>query len=509
MNLLSRTAEKELTVTCDSDKFFEDLRVGMLTSAMSDNDCEITPETLLSFFTDNPEDIAYRSSIVRDVIGNADILASFRSVLLLIRQMKKNASFLPAKDRRRRTLSLYRLMRNFSRAAEILGKSLNGCGEALTELRERLVLQTENADYRKSLETLDRIDLSFLETSSVSIEIDCWQYNPASFVIQEFSDVKFDGDNFSRCKNPESAGLSKLWKVETGKYSLFEEKLLELYASRNKTEFDILERAVYQKTDCYAELISMERAFAFYVAAGNLYEKLKGSPVCFPKISKDGFIADFKGIYSLGLAVKGITPIANDICLDGRFYIFTGANNSGKTEFITAVSQAQLLFQCGMFVPCESAVMTPVSHMHTLFMGGEEAGYKDSRLGAELTQFKTIMEFIKGNKGTHICWLNEPMTGTSPDEGVQVCRDITEFLVKEDVKGMIVTHFYELFDMVSGEVGSIVMQVIEKDNDKAERTFKVMEDKPAHKSYAMEIAQRFGLDRESFLKRYRANGGKA
>ena len=94
----------------------------------------------------------------------------------------------------------------------------------------------------------------------------------------------------------------------------------------------------------------------FYVGSVHLHEELtkRGCDICFPEpLSIEERSLRFKRLVDPSLAiVSKRQPVGNDLRAEGTLrFVITGANQGGKTCFLRSVGLAQLMMQCGLFVP--------------------------------------------------------------------------------------------------------------------------------------------------------------
>ena len=117
--------------------------------------------------------------------------------------------------------------------------------------------------------------------------------------------------------------------------------------------------ALAQSTDHILSFFTMLRVeLGFYVACLNLRDQLvrKGEPLCFPEPLPAGHpVLICQGLYDVCLSLRiEERVVGNDVGGDGiALVITTGANRGGKSIFLRSVGLAQLMMQCGMFVPAE------------------------------------------------------------------------------------------------------------------------------------------------------------
>jgi hypothetical protein len=123
---------------------------------------------------------------------------------------------------------------------------------------------------------------------------------------------------------------------------------------------NLVANALAQSTDHILSFLTMLRTeLAFYIGCLNLHGQLtrQGEPVCFPlPVAAGERRHTFSGLYDVCLSlVMGQRVVGNELTADHKtLAIITGANQGGKSTFLRSIGLAQLMMQCGMFVPAHS-----------------------------------------------------------------------------------------------------------------------------------------------------------
>ena len=248
--------------------------------------------------------------------------------------------------------------------------------------------------------------------------------------------------------------------------------------------------AVAQSTDHVKGFFGLLRAeLGFYLGCLNLREQLTaiGQPVCFPVPAgpgEDRFTA--RGLYDASLALtKDGTVTGNDVDADGRQLIMiTGANQGGKSTFLRAVGQAQLMLRAGMFAAAGSLTASVCSGVFTHFKREEDATMEKGKLDTELERMSAIADRIRPG-GLLLC--NESFASTNEREGSQIAREIIRALAEAGIRIVFVTHLYDLAESCyAGNTGRALFLRAQREPD-GSRTFRLPEGKPLPTSYGEDL----------------------
>ncbi len=121
-----------------------------------------------------------------------------------------------------------------------------------------------------------------------------------------------------------------------------------------------------------------------------------------------------------------------------RVFLVTGPNSGGKTRLLQAVGLAQLLGQCGFFVPAAEATLLQVDGMFVSFGQAPAADATEGRLGTELLRVRALFETICVGG---MVLVDELCSGTNPSEGEELFRHVVDLLVELEPQAFLSTHF--------------------------------------------------------------------
>lgn len=265
-------------------------------------------------------------------------------------------------------------------------------------------------------------------------------------------------------------------------------------------------------TDLIPELI-------YYIKWAEYIQKLqeKGFPFAKSSIYNEGenasdpYAMQARGIYNLKLAVFETEEsghiVPNDMDFDGerRVYILTGANRGGKTTITQAIGQLFVLAQGGIYIPGKAFTFSPVTGIYTHFPADEDKTLDLGRLGEECKRFKAIYEEADSRS---LLLLNESFSTTSFEEGYYIAKDSVRAILHKGMRTIYNTHMHKLaFDVdemneeqqkaehTEGKAFSLIVHT-----KGTERSYQVEVATPEGKSYASEIAQKYGVTYEMLVK---------
>ncbi len=287
----------------------------------------------------------------------------------------------------------------------------------------------------------------------------------------------------------------------------FRTALHDVFKSSIKGWRAIVGEYVLENSDFLLQLLP---EIEFLNRAATLIRRLKdkGYSLCTPDIRPANEKAfEAYALYNPDVALRIETPIVpNDIIFDdaAHFYILSGPNRGGKSVVTCAMGLAQCLCQLGVGVPAERATVSTVDAVFTHFPEGAEDTIDKGRLGEECARLREIFD---ASTGDSMILLDESLSSTGSYEASFIAAEILSGFAARGCRGMFSTHLHELSGSLddinrrSAEQGGILVDTLVADiEEEGKRSFKICRRKPDGKSYARDIARRYGLDFDNLLK---------
>jgi DNA mismatch repair ATPase MutS len=266
---------------------------------------------------------------------------------------------------------------------------------------------------------------------------------------------------------------------------------------------NLVANALAQSTDHILSFFTMLRTeLAFYIGCLNLHGQLAqmGEPMSFPQpLTPSERRHCFNGLYDVCLALTMKQKVVgNDGVADQKtLVVITGANQGGKSTFLRSIGLAQLMMQCGMFVPAEAFSANVCDGLFTHYKRKEDTTMSSGKLDEELSRMSDIVKNITSNP---MVLFNESFAATNEREGSEIARQIICALLEKRIKVFFVTHLYEFADsFYDKQMDNAIFLRAERQADGG-RTFKVIEGKPLPTSYGEDLYKRiFGTDNSSIV----------
>ena len=210
-------------------------------------------------------------------------------------------------------------------------------------------------------------------------------------------------------------------------------------------------------------------------------------------------VFEAKALANPVIAVRtGASVVPNDFSFDdkGMIYIITGPNRGGKSVITCAVGHAFAMAQMGLPVCAEKAILSPCDKILTHFPGDSADTVDKGRLGEECARLGSIFDEITENS---LVLLDESLSSTSAFEGSYIASEILCGFSIARCRVVFSTHLHDLAASIGEinrkctEMGGVMLDSLVAEVKDGERSFKIVRKTPDGKSYASDIAAKYGL----------------
>jgi DNA mismatch repair ATPase MutS len=467
----------------------QDLELSTLFNAMALGDkflLEVAQKAVLSSATDL-DTIRYRQHILRDCLKNASIVREIYTIAVeAIEGEKKNYLGM---------LSRYPSW-VLSRSIEVL-QMFVGLLKKLKHLAEDHADAFESEGFTAFFAMLNReLDQDYFARvqqhlralkfpHGVLISAELGQGNKGTkYVLRQPPGKRQNWIERFLAEKPSTFGFTIDDRDESGAQALSDLK---------DRGINLVANALGQSTDHVLGFFTMLRTeLAFYLGCLNLHAHLAqlGEPISFPRPLAPGERRHtFQGLYDVCLALTMKQRIVgNDVHADRKdLVIITGANQGGKSTFLRSIGLAQLMMQCGMFVPAESFCANVCEHLFTHYKRKEDASMKSGKLDEELSRMSDIVDTITPNS---MLLFNESFAATNEREGSEIAQQIICALLEKRIEVFFVTHLYEFAHGFYGKKMENALFLRADRQTGGKRTFKLLEGEPLETSYGEDLYKR-------------------
>ena len=485
--------------------------------------------SLTDYFTTDEKVIAYRQSTVRDLLSIPELLetlSGIHPILDDIRELRRldnenvtsADSFLYSITEIELYVScLDTLKRGFhgvkDRITSPAFKSLSEFVYELTEsdyyreLNEKLASLSDRVHEVKSITIGVNLDRELRPESAGVIAINSEHFKSGK-LLDKILRLSFKNDAFTCIANLSPFGKGQSDNKQEALIGAFNGAIEDVFRSSVKGWRNIVADYVMENTDFLLKLLP---EIEFVSRAAELIIKLREHPGCAMTYPELAPMADKRfeavGLYNprVALAIDD-EIVTNDLAFDdeARIYVLTGPNRGGKSVITVALGAAQAMCQLGLPVPAASAVISPVSGIFTHFPEGADDTIDKGRLGEECARLKEI--FDSADSDTMIL-LDESLSSTGAYEASYIASEILSAFAVMRCRGIFSTHLHELaaslpeINARSMEQGGIKLDTLVAGIEEGQRSFKIHRAKPDGKSYARDIADKYGLSFENLMGR--------
>jgi DNA mismatch repair ATPase MutS len=501
---------------------------GHQTSALMTRYSSFIRETLLALTAD-PDVIAYRQAVFNDFLDNPRFAEWAQQLLPRLADLRMgNALF----GKRQRSV----LLETADRLSELdlfltviqeLHQALAETtlrSEALTQLAQSLlgIINSETfKDLKQKLPELQR-PLAHFSSLTVGINLNA-QLRPKSAILLSINEKPLAEAKSMlarllgmRGEDDDESGIAPLHQVpDDPQMRILSPLFQDLEHLIMETVQPVVRALTRYVGVSSSPLVGLERELAFYVSAVRMVKGIQahGVPFCQPEIAPvDERMIQIDGLVNLNLALRDPKRrlVGNDVRFDdeGRIATLTGPNSGGKTTYLQAVGIAQVLFQAGLAIPARVARISPVDGIYTHFPALETQ--QQGRLAEEAARLRTVC--VKATAQSLVL-MNESFSSTTANEALYLAQDLLSGLRFIGVRAIFATHLVELVDRLTAMEQAIEgasrffslvahVELVEDASGEihATPTFQIQRGMPQGRSYAQEIARRYGISLDQILQ---------
>ena len=453
---------------------------------------------LRPFFQQNLEekdDILYRQAVMRDLDGQAlfRLVEAFANGMHTIRDITQQSEKLYYKLQGQRhfllAVTLYcDSIKEFAKGLRQLSVVSDGF-KAFRAYVEEYVL----SDHFRTLERDAIAVKEALERIRYAVTV-----NAGGLKVRAYEDEEDYSATILRIfdKFRETEGTNNLIQFpDRLEMNDIEARILGFVAKLNPEAFDKLEAFVTRHANFLDRVLTeFDREVQFYIAYLSAVRRIEldGLKFCYPEVSRSKSIRAVEA-FDIALAGKLLAEkrsvVTNDFELAGdeRIFLVSGPNQGGKTTFARTFGQMHFLASLGCSVPAREAELFIFDEVFTHFEREERAQDLRGKLEDELVRVHDILQHVTSRS---IVIMNEIFASTTLTDATFLARSILADIRQDDLLCVCVTF---LTDLVS--VGSSVVSMVTAvaPDGAAERTFKIERRPPDGRSYALSLAEKYGL----------------
>jgi hypothetical protein len=487
---------------------------------------------LSEFFTSDPSVIRYRISTFDDMLRCPALTEMLNKLVPILNDIKELRRLEADSGNADDYLSSITEIELYVSSIRVLHECLLAVkGElrspAFTALTDLIVELAESDYYRELNQKLEELTQRVREIKSVTVGVNLdAQLRPSSAGVLSINSESFkSGDVLDKIlrlnlKNDQYTCIANLIPFgkkqnENQRMALslaFNSAINDVYRSSLRSWKKIVQTYVLENTEFLLDLMP---EFEFLVRGTQMLHALrkKGCPLCIPDIrpaQECAFAA--KDLYNPCVALKIEDEIVrNDLIFDEQatIYVLTGPNRGGKSVITCALGLAQVMMQLGMYVPAESAAISPVDGIYTHFPTGAEDTIDKGRLGEECARLGEIFDCVTKES---LVLLDESLSSTGSYEASYIAAEVLGGLAHVGCRCLFSTHLHELASEIDNinarskaDNGVVIDTLVAGIEGEGKRSFLITRAKPDGKSYARDIANSYGLTYESILRRVDEN----
>ena len=394
--------------------------------------------------------------------------------------------------------------RAFRTLAQRIGELVGS--EYYAQLNQKLSELTSRVRDIRSVTIGVNLDAQLRPSSAGVLSINSEPFRSGD-VLEKILRLNFKDDEYTCIANLVPFGKKQSENQKTALALAFNSAINEVYKQSLRSWKKIVQSYVLENTDF---LLNLMPEIEFLVKGTALLRQLdeKGLPLCRPVIPTEGepvFCAE--GLYNPCVALKVDDEIVpNDISFardDAMIYVLTGPNRGGKSVITCAIGLSVAMMQLGMFVPATRATISIADGIFTHFPTGADDTIDKGRLGEECARLRDIFDEVTSRS---LVLLDESLSSTGSFEASYIAAEVLAGLSRVGCRCLFSTHLHELaaeIDAINTRTapdGGAVIDTLVAGIEEGKRSFKIVRMKPDGKSYARDIADKYGLSYENIVR---------
>lgn len=485
---------------------------------------------LSEFTTTDPEVIKYRMDTFGDMLENESVSKTLNRLIPILGDIMELRRLEADSGDANSYLTSITEIELYISSIDTLNEGLsevrgNLHGKALTTLADRISELAGSEYYSQLNKKLSELTNRVRDIKSVTIgvnldaqlrptEAGVLSINPQPFrsgdVIEKILRLNFKDDEYTCIAQLVPFGKKQNENQKTALSLAFNSAINDVYKSSLRSWKKIVQSYVLENTDF---LLNLMPEIEFFVKGTEMLRRLRdrGYPLIKPDIfPMEDKVFAAKALYNPCVALKidgQIVP--NDLYFDenATIYVLTGPNRGGKSVVTCALGLSQVMLQLGMFVPAEEAKISPVDAIFTHFPTGAEDTIDKGRLGEECDRLREIFEVVTPYS---LVLMDESFSSTGAYEASYIAAEVLGALSHVGCRCLFSTHLHQLaaeLDDINArakETGDAMIDTLVAGMETGQRSFKIYRRKPDGKSYARDIAEKYGISYNTIVKNFDA-----
>ena len=480
------------------------------------------------FITGDPEVIRYRQAVFGDLLSHEELSHTFSKLMPVLFDIMELRRLESDSGDTADYLSSMTEIELYISSIDILYEGICKSGShydsaAFSGLSARIAELVESDYYAELNERLSELTGRVREIKSVTIgdnldaqlrprEAGVLSINPEVFhsgdTLQKILHLNFKDDGYTCIAKLTPFGKKQNENQKTALSLAFTSAINDVYRQSLRSWKKIVQTYVLENTDF---LLGLLPEFEFLQKATNLMRalKVKGNNLCVPVIRPAAErVYRAVALYNPAVALKVDDPIVtNDLIFDenATIYVLTGPNRGGKSVITCAMGLSQAMTQLGMFVPADEAEISPVDGIFTHFPTGADDTIDKGRLGEECARLGEIFDNVTAES---LVLLDESLSSTGSYEASYIASEVLTGLSRVGCHCIFSTHLHELaaeIDRINEraitEGGAPIDTLVAGIEEAGKRSFRILRAKPDGKSYARDIARKYGLTYDNIIEK--------